>query len=110
MAICSSVERVKMAPELVVFLFLWVLCRWQTELARRVVLRSKKTKILLLSADITDIKALTCSKDRACARGAIKLFLYLLVAPDLQEKQNFTVFPQSKHFNKAHVARKWACK
>ena len=33
-----SIERVKMAPELVVFLFLWVLLRRQTELARRAVL------------------------------------------------------------------------
>ena len=34
-----SIERVKMAPELVVFLFLWVLCLRRTEIARRVVLR-----------------------------------------------------------------------
>ena len=61
-----SIKRIKIAPELVVFLFLWVLRRRRTELARRVVLRrSKKTKISLSSADITNTRALTCSKDRA---------------------------------------------
>ena len=34
----GSIERVKVAPELVVFLLLWVLHHWLTELARRVVL------------------------------------------------------------------------
>ena len=39
-----SIERVNMAPELVVFLFLWVLrLRW-TELARRVVLRRREAR------------------------------------------------------------------
>ena len=52
--------------------------------------------ISLLSAGITNTKALTCSKDRAC--GALKLFLDLLVVPDLHKTQNLTVFPQIRHF------------
>ena len=39
-----SVKRVMMALELVVFLFLWVLRRRQTELVRRVVLRRREAR------------------------------------------------------------------
>ena len=39
-----SIEWVKMAPELVVVLFLWVLRRRRTELARRVVLRRREAR------------------------------------------------------------------
>ena len=113
-----SIQQVKIAPELVVFLFLWVLRCRRTELARRVVLRRREAR-----------------KQRFRFLQQILLTQELLLVPRIGWRTlywrrrprsiwrkpcstnwwenivlNTFTFHKSGIFEKAHVARKWACK
>ena len=113
-----SIERVKIVPELVVFLFLWVLRRRRTELVRRVVLRRREAR-----------------KQRFRFLQQILLTQELLLVPSIERRtlywrrrprriwrkprstnwwENIVLNTFTSHksgiFYKAHAARKWACK
>ena len=71
-----SVERVKMALELIVFLFLWVLCRRRTELARRVVLRRRMVSSLGRNRIVFLFRPLTLLWFRICLHSLRNFFIF----------------------------------
>ena len=113
-----SIEQVKMAPELVVFLFLWVLRCRRTELARKVVLRRREAR----KRRFRSLQQILLTQELLLVPRIERLTLYWRRRPrriwrkprSTNWWKNIVLNTFTSHksgiFDKAHAARKWACK
>ena len=115
-----SIERVKVAPELVVFLFLWILRHRRTELARRVFHRrceARKRRFrflqqILLTQELLLVPKIKRRTMSLCWRRRPRRIWRKPRSTNWWENIVLNTFTSHKSgiFDKAHAARKWACK